>query len=104
MTLKCNVIMTLTGSNSIELLTMSMLFPLQVKRAEERGAIGVVLYSDPDDYIAANVTTVYPDSWWIPPSAAPRGSILRGTGDPLTPGYPAICMIVIIYTAIISVI
>lgn len=59
---------------------------LQVKRAEERGAKAVVLYSDPADYNVANTTTVYPDSWWIPPPAASRGSILRGTGDPLTPG------------------
>ncbi|XP_053399226.1 N-acetylated-alpha-linked acidic dipeptidase 2-like [Mercenaria mercenaria] len=63
----------------------------KVKRAEDFGAIGMILYSDPADYIAPWVTDdYYPDSVWIPPTATSRGSIFRGTGDPLTPGYPAI--------------
>jgi len=57
--------------------------------AEENGAIGVILYADPVDYVAAWATDVYPDSIWIPPTAAARGSIFMGTGDPLTPGYPS---------------
>lgn len=71
---------------------MSQHFPLppQVKQAEKRGAIGVILFSDPADITAGDVDKVYPDDWWLPPSGAQRGSIYIGVGDPLTPGYPAI--------------
>lgn len=55
-----------------------------------RGAIGVILFSDPDDITAGDIDKVYPDDWWLPPSGAQRGSIYIGVGDPLTPGYPAI--------------
>jgi N-acetylated-alpha-linked acidic dipeptidase len=61
-----------------------------VRLAEERGAIGVILFSDPDDITSGVVDKVYPDDWWLPPSGAQRGSIYLGVGDPLTPGYPAI--------------
>ncbi|KAL4238036.1 hypothetical protein ACF0H5_002747 [Mactra antiquata] len=62
----------------------------KVKQAERRGAIGVILFSDPADITTGNVSKVYPDDWWLPPSGAQRGSIYIGVGDPLTPGYPAI--------------
>ncbi|WAR19930.1 NALD2-like protein [Mya arenaria] len=61
----------------------------KVKQAEIRGAIGIILYSDPDDITAGDVDKVYPNDWWLPPSGAQRGSIYIGVGDPLTPGYPA---------------
>lgn len=62
----------------------------KVRLAEERGAIGVILYSDPDDITSGVVDKVYPNDWWLPPSGAQRGSIYLGVGDPMTPGYPAI--------------
>ncbi|KAL4238468.1 N-acetylated-alpha-linked acidic dipeptidase 2 [Mactra antiquata] len=62
----------------------------KVKLAQERGAVGVILYSDPADYVAPWATDYYPDSIWIPGTAASRGSIFMGNGDPLTPGYPSI--------------
>ncbi|XP_052272882.1 glutamate carboxypeptidase 2-like isoform X3 [Dreissena polymorpha] len=62
----------------------------KVRQAEKRGAIGVILFSDPDDITSGIVDKVYPDDWWLPPSGAQRGSIYLGVGDPLTPGYPAI--------------
>lgn len=63
---------------------------MQVRLAEEHGAVGVIMYADPGDYIAPWATDYYPDSIWIPPTATSRGSIFMGTGDPLTPGYPSI--------------
>ena len=33
---------------------------------------------------------MYPDDVFLPPTGAQRGSLFRGKGDPLTPGYPAI--------------
>ncbi|XP_052057708.1 N-acetylated-alpha-linked acidic dipeptidase 2-like [Mytilus californianus] len=55
------------------------------------GAIGIILYTDPADYaIGQNDSSkVYPYDWWLPASGAQRGTIFKGSGDPLTPGYPA---------------
>ncbi|KAL5009287.1 hypothetical protein ScPMuIL_014868 [Solemya velum] len=61
----------------------------KIRLAEERGALGVILYLDPADYNLNN-SKVYPDDWWLPPTGAQRGSTFAGDGDPLTPGYPAI--------------
>jgi N-acetylated-alpha-linked acidic dipeptidase len=64
---------------------------LKVKEAEERGAVGVLIYSDPaDDGYAKG--DVYPDGPMRPPSAIQRGSVQflsLGPGDPSTPGYAA---------------
>ncbi|KAK7493453.1 hypothetical protein BaRGS_00015353 [Batillaria attramentaria] len=62
----------------------------KVDIAARHGALGVILYSDPADYaLYQDEEHVYPHTWWLPPTGAQRGSIARGTGDPLTPGYPA---------------
>ncbi|XP_071164480.1 N-acetylated-alpha-linked acidic dipeptidase 2-like [Mytilus edulis] len=55
------------------------------------GAIGIILYSDPADYAMGQTDSsqVYPHDWWLPASGAQRGTIFLGSGDPLTPGYPA---------------
>lgn len=64
---------------------------LQVEQAEKHGAIGVILFSDPDDITSGDDDyKVYPNDWWLPPSGAQRGSIYIGVGDPETPGYPSI--------------
>ena len=48
---------------------------LKVKEAKDRGAVGVLIYSDPrdDGYMAGEI---YPDGPMRPPSAIQRGSVL----------------------------
>jgi N-acetylated-alpha-linked acidic dipeptidase len=65
---------------------------LKVKEAQDRGALGVLIYSDPrdDGYMAGEV---YPDGPMRPESAIQRGSVLflsHVPGDPSTPGWPSI--------------
>jgi PA domain len=63
-----------------------------VEQAEKAGCIGMILYSDPADYAVDGITSVYPDSWWLPGTGVQRGTIKKsdgGLGDPLTPMYPA---------------
>ncbi|KAL4238328.1 hypothetical protein ACF0H5_003039 [Mactra antiquata] len=62
----------------------------KVRLAQRRGAIGVILFSDPQDVTSGDIKQVYPKDWWLPPSGAQRGTVYIGDGDPLTPGYPAI--------------
>ncbi|HET7757185.1 MAG TPA: transferrin receptor-like dimerization domain-containing protein [Steroidobacteraceae bacterium] len=64
---------------------------LKPKLAQEHGAIGCIIYSDPrDDGYAQG--DVYPQGGWRPPAGVQRGSVLDMTlyaGDPLTPGVGA---------------
>jgi N-acetylated-alpha-linked acidic dipeptidase len=57
--------------------------------AQQRGAAGILIYSDPaDDGFAKG--PVYPDGPWGPPSHIQRGGIVYdflAPGDPLTPGW-----------------
>jgi N-acetylated-alpha-linked acidic dipeptidase len=67
---------------------------IQVKRAEELNAAGILIYSDPrdDGYVTtANGFTPYPHGPARNPSSFQRGSVMYGTypGDPTTPGRPA---------------
>lgn len=63
---------------------------MQVKNAEDRGAIGVILYSDPEQ-VTRPGQGVYPESIYLPDWAAQRGSVARSIqGDPLTPGIPSV--------------
>jgi N-acetylated-alpha-linked acidic dipeptidase len=64
---------------------------LKPKLAQEHGAIGCLIYSDPreDGYAQGDV---YPKGGWRPPDGVQRGSVLDITlysGDPLTPGVGA---------------
>ncbi len=64
---------------------------LKPKLAQEHGAIGCIIYSDPheDGYAQGDV---YPQGGWRPPQGVQRGSVLDVTlysGDPLTPGIGA---------------
>jgi N-acetylated-alpha-linked acidic dipeptidase len=65
---------------------------VKAKVAEENGALGLIIYSDPaDDGYAQG--DVYPKGPWRPESSAQRGSVqflFIHPGDPLTPGTPAI--------------
>jgi N-acetylated-alpha-linked acidic dipeptidase len=60
--------------------------------AQERGAAGILIYSDPaDDGYAKG--KVYPDGPWGPESHIQRGGIVYDfmvPGDPLTPGWPSL--------------
>jgi N-acetylated-alpha-linked acidic dipeptidase len=65
---------------------------VKAKVAEENGAVGLIIYSDPadDGYVQGDV---YPNGPWRPETSAQRGSVLylfQYPGDPLTPGKPAI--------------
>ncbi|KAI0890933.1 Zn-dependent exopeptidase [Annulohypoxylon nitens] len=68
---------------------------LKVKRAQELGMIGIVLYSDPGDdgkITEANGYDTYPNGPARHPSSVQRGSVQFlsvAPGDPTTPGYPS---------------
>ena len=64
---------------------------LKPKLAQEHGALGCIIYSDPadDGYGAGDV---YPKGGWRPPAGVQRGSVSdmpTYAGDPLTPGVGA---------------
>jgi len=61
-----------------------------VKLAESKGAIGVILYSDPKDFAQEGRNRTYPDSQWMPGLAVQSGTVYVGNGDPITPFYPSI--------------
>ncbi|KAI8623754.1 Zn-dependent exopeptidase [Xylariaceae sp. FL1651] len=68
---------------------------LKVKRAEELGMIGCVMYSDPGDdgdMTEEKGHKPYPDGPARNPTSVQRGSVQylsMGPGDPTTPGYPS---------------
>jgi len=64
---------------------------LKPKLAQEHGAIGCIIYSDPRDDGYAKGDS-YPHGGWRPPAGVQRGSVLDMAvypGDPLTPGVGA---------------
>jgi N-acetylated-alpha-linked acidic dipeptidase len=60
----------------------------KVKLAQDRSAIGVLIYSDPADD-GAKRGPVFPQGPWRPPRGVQRGSIYTGFGDPETPLWPS---------------
>src|SRR5215212_626 len=65
---------------------------VKAKVAEQNGAIGCIIYSDPEDdgYMQGDV---FPKGPWRPVASGQRGSVqylFDYPGDPLTPGKPAI--------------
>jgi N-acetylated-alpha-linked acidic dipeptidase len=65
---------------------------VKAKVAEDNGAVGLIIYSDPADD-GYGKGDVYPKGPWRPVSSAQRGSvqyIFQAPGDPLTPGKPSI--------------
>ena len=68
---------------------------LKVKRAQELGMIGVVMYTDPQedgDITELNGYKAYPEGPARQPSSVQRGStqfLSMVPGDPTTPGYPS---------------
>ena len=65
---------------------------VKAKVAQDHGAVGCIIYSDPaDDGYAQG--DVYPKGPWRPTGSGQRGSVqylFQYPGDPLTPGKPAI--------------
>jgi len=65
---------------------------VKAKVAEDHGAVGCIIYSDPEDdgYMQGDV---FPKGPWRPVASGQRGSVqylFDYPGDPLTPGLPAI--------------
>src|SRR5262249_53670829 len=62
---------------------------IKAREAEARGAVAVLLYSDPQDdgYVRGDV---YPDGPMRNPDGVQRGSVYNGDGDPSTPTWPSI--------------
>eukprot|EP01018_Ginkgo_biloba_P009381 Gb_30245 [translate_table: standard] len=60
-----------------------------VRNAAETGAVGVVVYLDPQDYVANGTEGYYMESKWLPPSRVQGGTMFQELGDPLTPGWPS---------------
>ena len=62
---------------------------IKAREAERRGAVALLLYSDPqDDGFARG--DVYPEGPMRPPLGVQRGSVMNGAGDPSTPGYASV--------------
>ena len=65
---------------------------VKAKVAEDNGAVGLIIYSDPADD-GYGQGDVYPKGPWRPASSAQRGSVqytFHAPGDPLTPGRPSV--------------
>jgi N-acetylated-alpha-linked acidic dipeptidase len=65
---------------------------VKAKVAEQHGAVGLIIYSDPQDdgYMQGDV---YPNGPWRPDQSAQRGSVeylFEYPGDPLTPGVASV--------------
>ena len=62
---------------------------IKAREAERRGAVGLIMYSDPEDdgYYRGDV---YPLGPMRSPGGIQRGSVMNGNGDPTTPGRPSV--------------
>jgi N-acetylated-alpha-linked acidic dipeptidase len=62
---------------------------IKAREAEKRGAVGLIVYSDPQDdgYYRGDV---YPKGPMRPAGGIQRGSMMNGNGDPTTPAWPSI--------------
>lgn len=66
----------------------------KVQIAEKLGAKGVILFTDPRDKAVEGRNFTYPASWWMPGMGVESGTIYVGDGDPLTPFYPALGLLI----------
>jgi N-acetylated-alpha-linked acidic dipeptidase len=62
---------------------------IKAREAEKRGAVGLIVYSDPQDdgYFRGDV---YPKGPMRPPGGIQRGSMMNSNGDPTTPGWASV--------------
>ncbi len=58
---------------------------IKSRLAEQHGAIGVLIYTDPmdDGWFRGDA---FPEGAWRHPTSVQRGSVMNGSGDPTTPG------------------
>src|SRR5688500_3365346 len=61
---------------------------IKAREAEKRGALGLIIYSDPDEDGCVR-GDVYPTGPMRPSHGVQRGSVMNPNGDPSTPGYPS---------------
>ena len=62
---------------------------IKAREAQKRGAVGLIVYSDPHDdgYFRGDV---YPKGPMRPPAGIQRGSMMNGNGDPTTPSWASV--------------
>jgi N-acetylated-alpha-linked acidic dipeptidase len=62
---------------------------IKAREAEKRGAVGLIVYSDPQDdgYFRGDV---YPRGPMRPAGGIQRGSMMNSNGDPTTPGWASV--------------
>ena len=62
---------------------------IKAREAEKRGAVGLIVYSDPQDdgYFRGDV---YPRGPMRPAGGIQRGSMMNPNGDPTTPAWPSV--------------
>lgn len=62
---------------------------IKAREAERRGALALLMYSDPadDGFVRGDV---YPEGPWRNERGVQRGSVMNGAGDPSTPGYASV--------------
>jgi N-acetylated-alpha-linked acidic dipeptidase len=62
---------------------------IKAREAEKRGAVGLIVYSDPydDGYFRGDV---YPKGPMRPAAGIQRGSMMNGNGDPTTPSWASV--------------
>ncbi|PIK40106.1 hypothetical protein BSL78_23044, partial [Apostichopus japonicus] len=61
----------------------------KAKNAARFGAVGLILYTEPNFLAQVYGFPTYPDGIYLPDTGIQRGSIALENGDPQTPGYPA---------------
>uniref|UniRef100_A0AC35TSG6 N-acetylated-alpha-linked acidic dipeptidase 2 n=1 Tax=Rhabditophanes sp. KR3021 TaxID=114890 RepID=A0AC35TSG6_9BILA len=64
----------------------------KVRLAQDHGAIGAILYSDPAEVAkdGMDIKHIYPSTEFMPHMGVQRGSLMNGDGgDPLSPHYPS---------------
>lgn len=66
--------------------------PEKIRNAEKYHLKGVLLYTDPAevDKQQTSDSSDYPNSWWLSDNKVRIQSVLRGEGDPLTPGWASV--------------
>lgn len=64
----------------------------KVQHCEERGGIGAILFSDPEEVApyGTDAENVYPNTFFLPGSGIQRGSVFIADGDPLSVGYASV--------------
>ena len=64
----------------------------KLQNVEQRGAIGLIIFSDPADVAPNGVSSddVYPNSIFLPRTGMQRGTVFIDNGDPLSPFWASV--------------